>query len=639
MAPLRVLLLEADATKALRIQDELRAAGFALEGPSATNLSEAEAALSAGTDLILADLGLVGANQHAFLKHLRLRGGPPVIVLSDRPGEVEAVEALRAGASHYLLKRDLGRLGPVVREVLVEQATWPNTLGSLTAQKLAAILDEAPDFVALLSLAGEPQYLNRAGRHLLGMPEQAALAGQHVSAWHPGRAYQAFLDQALPDALANGNWRGSSVLRRADGREVPVWQLLQVYRDPGGQPAYLSLHVRDLTEIRQLEEQYRQVQKMQAVGRLAAGVAHDFNNLLTIISGYAELLLGGEDSALAMKSYAQQILQAGEQASHLTRQLLAFSRKQVARPIVLDPGVLLANMEAMLRRLLGEDVRLTTLLQRGTGLIRADLGHLEQVVFNLAVNARDAMPEGGELTMETAAVDLGPEAIRSRAGGYPNIRPGPYVQLTFRDTGHGMDEATRAQIFEPFFTTKPPGQGTGLGLAIVYGIVQQHAGLIDVQSAPGQGTTVRISLPRTDGPLEEGAVSREMRGVRGTETVLVVEDEPDVRQLTVEALRLSGFDVVEAANGAEALRRLDELTRRVELVLTDVIMPEMSGPELVARIEAAHPGPRILYMSGYTEEAVLRPSVRTGRTHFLQKPFTPLALARKVREVLDEAEG
>ncbi len=635
MTRLRAVLLQADAEMAGRIQDALRAAGFDLQAAVATNLTELEALLASPPDVILADLALLGGGEHAFLRNLRQRGvRTPVVVLADLPGGQvqEAVAALRAGANHYLPGRDLARLADTVREALADQA--PPLPAAIDRERLAAILDEAPDLVALITPAGQPRYLNRAGRHLLGLPEQGP-PGDHVGAWQPARAYEAFLEQALPAALGQGSWRGPSTLRRNDGREVPVWLHLQVQRDETGRPDCLALHARDLTETRQLEEQYRQAQKMEAIGRLAASVAHDFNNLLTVISGYAELLSRGNVAARDLEEYAQQILKAGEQASRLTRQLLAFSRRQSVRSVVLDPVVLLNNLHKMLARLIGADVRLSMTHQPGVGLVRADPGHLEQVIFNLAVNARDAMPTGGELAIDTALV----EVDSARAARHPNVRPGPHVQISVRDTGCGMDEATRARIFEPFFTTKEAGKGTGLGLATVYGIVQAHQGFLEVESEPGRGTTFRIWLPSVQGMADSSGLSRELRGARGNETILVVEDEPDVRQVSVEILRLSGFTVLEASDGAAALARLAESGQGVDLLLTDVVMPGMSGPDLAAQVEARYPGQRVLFMSGFTEDAVLRQEVRKGRAHFLQKPFTPLSLARKVREVLDLPPG
>ncbi|MDB5313122.1 MAG: Blue-light-activated protein, partial [Gemmataceae bacterium] len=377
-----------------------------------------------------------------------------------------------------------------------------------------------------------------------------------------------------------------------------------------------------------LEEQFRQAQKMEAVGRLAAGVAHDFNNLLTIINGYSEIVLDTLPAADPNRDLLAEIRNAGERSAGLTRQLLAFSRQTVLESRVLDPNALVRDAEKLLRRLIGEDVALTAHLAPDAGRILADPGQLEQALVNLCVNARDAMPEGGELTVRTRNEDVG--------GDRPDARPGPYVVITVTDTGHGMDEATKARIFEPFFTTKGVGQGTGLGLAMVYGFVRQSGGFVAVESEPGRGTRFDVYLPRASAAPKPGSGVVPGPVPRGTETILLVEDEAAVRGLARHVLAGCGYTVLEAAHGREAVRVAEAHRGKVDLVVTDVVMPGgMGGRRVAEAVAAAHPEAKVLYVSGYTDDAVVRHGVTEAGTAFLQKPFTPAVLARKVREVLD----
>lgn len=371
---------------------------------------------------------------------------------------------------------------------------------------------------------------------------------------------------------------------------------------------------------------------MEAVGRLAGGVAHDFNNLLTAISGHAQILLEDLPADDPARADIEEISRAADRAADLTRQLLAFSRKQMLRPQVLDPNALIGEIQKMLRRLIGEDIELITRLAPDLGAVRADPGQLEQVIMNLAVNARDAMPTGGRLLIETRNVELGEDDARRLAP----LQPGPHVVLIVSDTGAGMDESTRERIFEPFFTTKEKGKGTGLGLSTVYGIVQQSGGHIWVYSEPGQGTTFKIYLPRVDARPEAAPAPSDADGAHnGREVVLLVEDEDAVRSLARRILEKRGYTVLTARTGPEALRIAERHDGPIHLILTDVVMPEMSGRELAERIAPTRPDARTLFMSGYTEDDVLRRGVLNEGAAFLEKPFTPSALAQKVREVLD----
>lgn len=382
--------------------------------------------------------------------------------------------------------------------------------------------------------------------------------------------------------------------------------------------------VEDLTERRYVDEQLRQAQRMEAVGKLAGGVAHDFNNILTAIHGYSELLLERPECSEPMRREIEEVRKAAERAGALTRQLLAFSRHKVLQPKVLDLNALLADLYKMLRRVIGEDIDLQTIPGPALRFVKADPGQIEQVILNLAVNARDAMPHGGRLTIETRNADLD----AAYACLHPGVQPGPYVKLAVSDGGSGMDEETRSRLFEPFFTTKA-GQGTGLGLSIVYGVVQQSGGHLRVESQPGVGTTFEIYLPQAEAAAVEEHEFPEAEPIAGgTETILLVEDESPVRDLVRTILQRSGYSVLVAGDGPTALHLAQTHPGPIDLLFTDVVMPGLSGPELLQRLEPQRPGMEVLYMSGYADKTV------PGK-HFLQKPFTKEALVRKVREVLE----
>jgi PAS domain S-box-containing protein len=392
-------------------------------------------------------------------------------------------------------------------------------------------------------------------------------------------------------------------------------------------------YVFDNTERKRLEEQFRQAQKMEAVGRLAGGVAHDFNNLLTVITGYSEILLGRIPAEDLLRPMVVEVQKAAERAAGLTRQLLAFSRKQILAPVEIDLNAVVADMEAMIRRLIGEDIVLVAVREPLLGRVTADRGQIEQVLMNLVVNARDAMPHGGELAIETHNVLLD----GARRPGDSEFRPGPYVLLAVRDSGCGMDATTKARLFEPFFTTKEVGKGTGLGLATAYGIIKQSKGHIEVESEPGRGTTFTIYLPRTTAAVREAPADVPANGIPGgNETVLLVEDEDAVRQLSRQVLEMIGYRVLEARNGPEALAVCEQNKGAIHLMVTDVVMPQMSGCQLADRLAPLYPDMRVLYLSGYTDEAIGHHGVRDRAVHFLSKPFTLDSLARKVREALDK---
>jgi two-component system, cell cycle sensor histidine kinase and response regulator CckA len=389
--------------------------------------------------------------------------------------------------------------------------------------------------------------------------------------------------------------------------------------------------LRDISEYKRLEVQFLQSQKMEAIGVLAGGVAHDFNNLLNVINGYSELVLEDLDRANPIRGDIEQIRNAGKRAATLTSQLLAFGRKQILQPKILDLNQSITSIGSMLRRMIGEDIELISKTQPGLGMVNADPGKIEQIIMNMAVNARDAMPRGGMLTIETANVQLDENYLVD----HPFVKTGPFVMLAISDSGIGMNVETQSRIFEPFFTTKEKGKGTGLGLSTVYGIVKQSNGFIWVYSEPGKGTTFKIYFPRVEGEktrLPEDLVESVLCG---SETVLLVEDENAVRALAGRILRERGYKVMEASHGEDALRIAHEYDGEIHLVLTDAVMPGMSGNALVTHIEAERPGIKSLYISGYTDSAIVHHGILNSSIAFLQKPFTVEGLTRKIREVLN----
>ena len=439
------------------------------------------------------------------------------------------------------------------------------------------------------------------------------------------------LDRLAEDYRRTGSLNGVELQwRRKDGRVIIV-RLSGCAATISDEPEeVLELIAEDITDRRQLEEQLRQAQKMDAVGRLAGGVAHDFNNLLMVINGYTEVLLEQLEQGSAMHHKVQSIQQAADRAATLTRQLLAFSRKQLLELKVVDVNIVIGDMERLLRPLIGENIELVTRLSPETGHTRADAGQLEQVIMNLVVNAKDAMPEGGKLTVESSDV-----TVRHSFREHRFIQPGRYAVISVTDTGHGMDKETQSRIFEPFFTTKEKGKGTGLGLSTVYGIVKQSSGYVFAQSELGAGTTFYVYLPRVEDSAEELSPAQSQQSeAGGCETVLLVEDEESVRELVRLTLAARGYKVLEAENGECGLRVSESFKENIDILITDVVMPGIGGRELAKKLLALRPGISVLYLSGYTEDAVITQGAPGPSTAFLQKPFTLQNLAKKVREVL-----
>ena len=631
----RILLLEDVPADAALIQRELTKAGLVFVSQQVdTRVAFEEALRIFAPDVILSDHGLPGFDGAAALQLVRERfPALPVILVTGSLNEETAVEFMKAGAADYVLKDHLTRLPQAIKRALRE-----SRLREERELAVAALRASEEQYRALFENTPYPMWVFDLETHRLLAVNGAAIA-------HYGYRREEFLTlkiedlrppediPALEQHLATkeagyhttGPWRhrkkdGTLIEVQTSGHEITF----------AGRRAELVV-IDDVTERKRLEEQFRQAQKMEAVGRLAAGVAHDFNNLLTAILGTTDLMIEDLPADDPDREGLLDIRGAAERAAVLTRQLLTFSRQQVVSPRMLRLNELITDLVKLLRRLLGEDVTIASALAPDCGAVKADPGQLEQVLVNLAVNARDAMPNGGRLTIETRNVDLDADYPTERV----MIPAGRYVMLAVTDNGTGMDAQTNARIFEPFFTTKPVGKGTGLGLATVYGVVQQSGGYIWLYSELGHGTSFKIYLPRVDAdgpqPAEE---EQRASALDGSETVLVAEDEEAVRLIIAKALEARGYRVLSARDGTEALE-LAAGHGRIDLLVTDVVMPDMNGRELSRRFTEARPNLRTLYLSGYTDDAMLHRGVLQEGVAFLQKPFSLGALARKVRDVIE----
>jgi len=490
-----------------------------------------------------------------------------------------------------------------------------------------AILGTMSEGILEVTSEGRIVYANRAAIALIGILEETLLASNFT------HLFKETDGQSIKDQLMAIHNQSKTIIRdfpiMINGKQI----LLNIFPIMDEKHKTIVIILNDVSERKRMEAQLLQAQKMEAIGQLAGGIAHDFNNLLTIIKGYSQLSLMELKEGAPLRGNIEEISKASDRASDLTHQLLVFSRRQILEMRVLDLNALLQSVERMLRRVIGEDIELIFLLDKDLGRTKVDPGQIEQVVMNLAVNARDAMLKGGKLTIETANVELD----EAYAGAHIAVKPGPYVMLSVSDTGVGMTAEVRERGFEPFFTTKEKGKGTGLGLSTVYGIVKQSGGNIWVYSEPGQGTAFKIYLPRVDEPLEElkeRVIKEELP--RGSETILVVEDEEEVRKLAVRILSGQGYKVLEASQGPDAFLICTEHDGPIHLLLTDVVMPKMSGRELAETLMSIRPRIKVLYMSGYTSNAIVHHGVLEEGTNYIQKPFAVGALARKVREVFDK---
>ena len=637
--PLRLLLIEDSEDDAFLLTRELERGGYALHSVRVDSAAELTAALDRQPwDLVIGDYSMPQFSGIAGLNLIRQRGlDMPFIFVSGTIGEETAVAAMRAGANDYVMKGQWKRLLPAIARELrdaEERRARRQAEAALRESEASytTLVEHAPLGIYRSNTKGRFLSVNSALVQMLGYGSAAELLAIDMNT-------DLYLDPAQRKALVDrdtytdreydeveANWK------RKDGQQITVQLSVRAIRNAAREVEYYETFVRDVTEQRQLEAQLVRAQKLEAVGRLAGGVAHDFNNLLTVILSYSSLLIEDNEIPPHALESVQEIKKAADGAAGLTKQLLAFSRQQVLQPQLLDVNAVVQSTQKLLNRLIGEDVKLVTTFAPDLGVARLDPGQLGQIIMNLAVNARDAMPTGGILTIETANVEMDLTYVR----GHPVAQAGHYVMLAVSDTGVGMDEATKERIFEPFFTTKETGKGTGLGLATVYGIVKQSGGFIWVYSESGRGTSFKIYFPRiTEGAAVPGKeVPAPTPTPRGTETVLVVEDVTAVRGVAREMLERSGYRVLEAGNGDQALRVAAKHSGPIDLLLTDVVMPGISGRVLAQQLHEIRPQMRVLYMSGYTDDAVVNHGMLEPGIHYLQKPFTRDGLARKVHEVL-----
>ncbi|HJZ46391.1 MAG TPA: response regulator [Roseiflexaceae bacterium] len=585
-------------------------------------------------DLILLDIMLPGMDGLEVCR--RLRANPPlaevpiimVTALDDRDTRLQGI---MAGADDFISKRfDGTELRARVRTI-----TRLNRYRRLVREraKFERLVDLMPNGLLLADADGLISLVNPAMLDMLGARERQEVLGKSLLLLiepEQRESCAAELARAVADPAAISQFE--TVFLRAGGTAFPAEIDIGHFVWNDEPLAYVV--VRDITNRRRLEAQLLQSRKMESIGRLAGGVAHDFNNLLTAIIGYAQLALDSLPASAQERADLHEIHHAATSAAQLTRQLLAFARQQRIEPRVFDANDLLAGLDKLLRRLIGEDIELVMLAAPDLGLIRADAGQIEQVLINLAVNARDAMPEGGKLTIKTANIQLDQEYARGHIG----VEPGAYVLLVVSDTGIGMDESIKRYAFEPFFTTKGPGRGTGLGLATCYGIVEQHGGTIELSSEPGQGTAIKIYLPRVEGSADALPRPDAIDTVlpRGNETVLLVEDEPGVRGLIARILTDLGYTVLQASEGDQALRLVQGYaSSTIDLLLTDVVMPRLGGRSLAEYMTARFPSIKVLFTSGYAERGTVYHGQLDQGAAFLAKPFSAAALAHKIRAVLD----
>ncbi|HKU41965.1 MAG TPA: response regulator [Polyangiales bacterium] len=692
-APTRILVVEDSATQAQELSFLLETEGFRVE-VARDGGSGLTRCLREPVDVVLSDVVMPEIDGYELCR--RLKANPatahiPVILLTSLADPMDIVHGLECGADNFITKPYepeylMGRLRRLLdNRTLRAQRKVEVGVDVLLMGKRFTINSEREQILDLLISTFEEVLRSRAREYEAKLSEetlreshrflqsaldalQSAIAilnenGEIISAnaaWRRlaqarrwsfpnagvGKSYASLCREAFGlegedcaklsdgvNSVQNGSRERFQLEYHAWPHTDPRWFALSATRFEDRGQRLVAVEHGDITERKQLEHQFLQSQKMEAVGQLAGGVAHDFNNLLTVITGYSVLLQGELPKDDPKRADLDEIVHAVETGAALTRQLLTFSRKQVFKPTVIDINQAITELERMLRRLIGEDIDYCTVLEPSIGRVRADPNQVQQILMNLVVNARDAMPHGGKLTVETANALLDP----GYASSHPNVRPGNYVMLTVSDNGQGMDLNTQAHIFEPFFTTKAVGKGTGLGLSTVYGIVQQSGGHVWVYSEPGFGTTFRIYLPRIDErPAQTATDSQSKRVVRPpSETVLVVEDNDAVRIMLCRILRALGYRVIEAPHAKGALEQCERAGASIDLLISDVVMPDMSGLDLAYQLRTVRPGLRVLLMSGYSGLAVTRHGELGTDLPFLQKPFNPDTVARKVREVLE----
>ncbi len=639
VVPLRILIVEDTPHDAELVVLHLRREGFEPDWVRVDTEADYLAALDPAFDVILSDFNLPAFGPIRALELLHERGlDIPLIVVSGSIGEDVAVTLLRQGAADYLLKDRLTRLGQAIQRVIGERLVQREKRH--TEEQFRQTV-ERTDFA--LRSAGVGTWEADLSRGTVAWsPTLEAMHGLPGGSF--GASLDAFLDvvaqedrQQVRDAIMGGvtdqsEWSLLYRVRWPDSKVHWVQTIGRTMFDAAGGPVRTAGIAFDVTERRTLEEQYRQSQKMEAIGQLAGGVAHDFNNLLTSILGYTDLLIEQLPEAGEHQSHLAEVRRAAESAAGLTRQLLAFGRRQIVEPRVLDLRDVVNGLLPMLRRTIGEQVKIDVDMERAGGHIKADPVQMEQVILNLAINARDAMPRGGTLRIDLSNIELDEHYVRQHA----DTTKGPHMMLAVSDTGTGMSAETQARVFEPFFTTKAKGRGTGLGLSTVLGIVQQSGGTVWLYSEVGRGSTFKVLLPRVDEPLERVPSERiDPERLVCSETILIVEDEKGVRALVRRILEGYGYRILSAATPQQALDLIAETTEPIHLLISDIVLPDMPGPELAARIVVIRPDIKVLYSSGYTDGDIVQRGILAEGVPFLQKPYLPAILGRKVRELLD----
>jgi len=597
--------------------------------------------------ICLRELLIEKQNGHLHIEHVaspadllnqNRNGCYDLLLCSSDATDDDAFQLLRQVRQHHSRVPLVFLSDPVSKEsieVAVQSAAASaaevNSGSEITLRKLWRLVEQSTDSVIIMNRSGVMEYVNPAFELVTGYSRREAI-GQTLGILKSEQQAGELYEEMWNTVLSGNVFRGIVMNRKKNGETLIIEKALTPLRDASGEITHFISTGRDITERRQLESDLRQAQKMDAIGKLAGGVAHDFNNLLLVISAYAELMLDSLAEKDPLRRNVGEIITASRRAADLTRQLLAFGRKQMQLLQVLDLNTVIAEINTMLTRLIGEDIELIFLPEENLGKVKADPVQIEQIVMNLAANARDAMPSGGTLTIETATVEVDEVFVQRHS----IVPPGDYVLLTVADSGQGIDTQHLPHIFEPFYTTKEEGKGTGLGLATVYGIVKQNGGFIWVYSEPGQGTTFKIYLPRVRSLRSEARMIKPAdQSPRGCETVLLVEDEASVRQASRQFLIQSGYNVLEAFDGEDALREAREHDGPIHLMITDVVMPRMSGPRLAEQLSEDRPDMKVLFVSGYAERTVLQHGKVDVTKWFLQKPFSLKTLAKKVRDVLE----
>ena len=633
--PINILIVEDSKDYEELLVRELRHAGFDPKWKRVETEAAFLAELKKLPDIILSDYSMPQFSGLRAAQLVKESGvGIPFILISGTVGEDTAVEAMKQGATDFLLKDRIGRLGPAVRRALQEaeerrERDRVEDARRASVARYQALFDCAPDGIVIANPNGYYTDANASACKMLGYTHDEFI-GLHISNIVI-QAEVGHIGSALTEIKARADYHREWQFRRKDG-SVFTAEVIATAMPDGN----LLAMIRDISERKQLESQFIEAQKMEVIGHLASGISHDFNNILGVIIGYNDLMMPELAPDSLSHKCAEEIRHAAERAAALTRQLLLFSRKQVVQTVVLELHQDIENMDKMLRRLVDENVELTIVPERDSGRIKADSGLVGQLLMNLVVNARDAMPNGGKLKIETANVTLDENFALAHTGAHA----GDYVALSVSDTGTGMTDEVKLHLFEPFYTTKPKGKGTGLGLATCQTIVKQCSGFIDVQSEPGKGSTFKIYFPR----IEQAADAVDMFNktvvtkspARGTETLLLVEDEPSVRHLACSILEAQGYNVLRANNGQDGLRVARECKGApISLVITDVIMPLMNGRVMAEWLKATYPEIKVLFTSGYTDDAIAEHGVLEPGVAFLSKPYSPAVLLRKVRGMLD----